>query len=386
MPFVNRQLEASIRSLLYAYPILALTGPRQSGKTTLLKTILPDYQYVSLENSSERSFAINDPTGFLKKYSSKVIFDEAQRAPDLFSYLQTAVDESGMMGQFVLSGSQNFHLLERITQSLAGRVALFKLLPFDAWELREANLLAPGWKSLLFKGFYPAVYDRDLPPAVFYSNYLETYINRDVANLMKVHDMRLFRNFIGLCAGRVGQMLNLSHLANECGISQPTAKSWLSILESSYILFLLPPYFENFNKRIVKTPKLYFYDVGLVSFLLGMREEEDLQDYVLIGSLFENLVISNILKNNFHRYQLQEFWFWRDAGGHEVDLLTKRAGQFHVFEIKSTQTILPHLFRGMDYFDSITNGKVKTKTLVYGGADNHDRTEYRIRSWNEADL
>ncbi len=195
---------------------------------------------------------MQDPLGFLKKYSSNVIFDEVQRAPSLFSYLQTAVDESGLMGQFILSGSQNFYLLEQITQSLAGRVALFKLLPFNSLELEQADLLLPDWKSMLFKGFYPAIYDCDLQPSVFYSNYLQTYIDRDVTRLLKVQDMRLFRNFISLCAGRTGQLLNLNNLANECGISQPTAKSWLSILESSYIIFLLPPYFENFNKRIVK--------------------------------------------------------------------------------------------------------------------------------------
>lgn len=382
MSIVRRQLEKPILSLLSKYPVLALTGPRQSGKTTLLKNILPDYEYVSLEDSDLRSFAEDDPHGFLKKYHSNVIFDEVQRTPNLFSYLQTIVDKSGQMGQFILSGSQNFHLMERITQSLAGRVAIFKLLPFDSGELKDADLLLNDWKEMIVKGFYPAIYDRDLNPSIFYANYLQTYIDRDVAALMNVHDMRLFRNFIGLCAGRAGQLLNISNLANECGISQPTAKSWLSILESSYIVFLLSPYYENFNKRIVKTPKLYFYDTGLLSFLLGFKQSEDLNDQTLIGSLFENLVIADILKKNHHEYQLQEYWFWRDSNAHEIDLLTKRAGGFDIFEIKSTQTILPKHFKQLDYFAEIAEGKVKKKMLIYGGEEEQDRTRYLVRGWD----
>ncbi len=252
-----------------------------------------------MENIDQRSFALEDPVGFLKKYGSHVIFDEVQRVPHLFSYLQTLVDESGEMGQFVLSGSQNFHLLERITQSLAGRVAIFKLMPFDIPELEQAGMLLPDWRSLIVKGFYPAIYDRKLDSSVYYSNYLQTYINRDISDLTKVQDMKRFDNFLRLCAGRVGQLLNINNLANTCGISQPTAKSWLSILESSYIIFLLQPYFENFKKRIVKAPKLYFYDTGLVSFLLGLRQNDDLKNQSLVGSLFENLVVADLFKRNF---------------------------------------------------------------------------------------
>jgi len=261
-------------------------------------------------------------------------------------------------------------------------VALFKLLPFDSQELDAVGALEQNWKQMLLKGFYPAIYDRVLPPAVFYSNYVQTYLDRDVSALSNIHDMRLFRSFLGLCAARTGQLLNLSNLALECGISQPTAKSWLSILESSYIIFLLPPYFENFSKRIVKTPKLYFYDTGLACFLLGLREMEDLEDQTLAGSLFENLVIADILKKNHHHYLLRDYWFWRDSHGHEVDLLTKRGGGFDIFEIKSTQTILPKLLTGLNYFSEIAQGKVKTRTIVYGGSDSHQRTDYAVRTWN----
>ena len=381
---IERKLTATIRSYISKYPILTLTGPRQSGKTTLLKTIFPGYRYVSLENPDIRIFADEDPTAFLREYDTQVIFDEVQQVPKLFSYLQTMVDESGEMGRFILSGSQNFHLLEGITQSLAGRTALFKLLPFDSRELEAEGLLTEDWESLLIKGFYPAVYDRKLDSAVFYNNYIQTYIDRDVVSLTNVHDLRKFRNFLGLCATRNGQLLNLTNLANESGISQPTAKSWLSILKSSYIIFLLQPYYENFSKRVVKTPKLYFYDVGLVSHLLGLRNSGDLENKNLIGSLFENLVIADMVKKNHHDYLLRDYYFWRDTNGHEIDLMYKRGVDFNIFEVKSTQTILPKLFKGMDFFGDITNGMVKTRTLIYGGKENQDRTKYDIRAWDRA--
>lgn len=328
-----------------------------------------------------RSFATDDPVGFLKKYPTRIVFDEVQQVPALFSYLQTAVDASGQMGQFILSGSQNFHLLERITQTLAGRVALFKLLPFDMQELRAAALLPSDWRSLLIKGFYPAVYQRNIDPSVFYANYVQTYVERDVTALLRVQDLRLFRNFIGLCAARTGQLLNMANLATECGISQPTAKAWLSLLESSYIIFLLPPYFENFSKRIVKTSKLYFYDVGLASFLLGLRTPEQM-DQSLAGTLFENLMVAELFKQNYHQYQLQEYWFWRDADGHEIDLLTKNGRSFAIFEIKSTQTVLPQYFKGLDYFDQLTGKAVSRRTLIYGGNESQERTHYTVRAWD----
>lgn len=381
--FVARQIEAQLRGMLSKYPILALTGPRQSGKTTLLQKIFPDYQYLSLENTDLRAFAEQDPIGLLKKYPQRIIFDEAQRVPHLFSYLQTTVDQSGIMGQFVISGSQNFHLMSGITQSLAGRVALFKLLPLDFMELKRAGLLPSDWQSLLFNGCYPAIYDRNLNPSVFYSNYLQTYIDRDVRELSRVQDLRLFRNFLTLCAARTGQLLNLAGIANECGISQPTAKAWLSVLESSYIVFQLQPYFQNFNKRVSKTPKLYFYDTGLVCFLLDMRQPEDLNIPTLMGSLFENLVVAEIHKQNHHLYRLKEYWFWRDATGNEVDLLSKSGPLFELIEVKSTQTILPNLFKGLDYFSDVVEGKVKSRTLIYGGSESQSRTRYEIRAWDD---
>jgi predicted AAA+ superfamily ATPase len=252
--FVNRQITSLIRAQQSKFPVLALTGPRQSGKTTLLKELFSHYRYVTLENPNTRSFATEDPVGFLNQYHEHVIFDEVQSVPELFSYIQERVDGSGMMGQFILSGSQNFHLMSSITQTLAGRVALFKLLPFDFTELKAADLLAAQYTQASVKGFYPAIFKRDINPAIFYANYIQTYIEKDVTELLNIRDLKLFRTFLGLCAGRAGQLLNLSALANECDISHNTAKAWLSILESSYIVFLLQPYHQNFNKRLVKSP------------------------------------------------------------------------------------------------------------------------------------
>ena len=380
---INRQLVNAIVALKDKFPIIALTGPRQSGKTTLLKNTFPDYQYISLEDPDYREFAQNDPKGFLKNFSENIIFDEVQRVPHLFSYLQTVVDASGKMGQFILSGSQNFHLLQQITQSLAGRVALFKLLPFDFQELKTANLLPSDYSEILVRGFYPALFDRNIPSADFYSNYIQTYVERDVTQLINIRDIRTFRTFLVLCASRVGQLLNLNSLANECGISQPTAKAWLSILESSYILFTLPPYFQNFSKRVVKSPKLYFYDTGLLCYLLGIKESKTLVVNALKGNLFENLIVAEQKKQNHHQYQNKEFYFWRDTSGHEIDLLIPNITQFDIFEIKASETINSSQFKGMDFVEKISVDKVASKTLIYGGNDNQIRSNYTVKAWHD---
>ncbi len=381
MKYINRQLVSTLNQLIQQYPILAVTGPRQSGKTTLIRTILKEYQYVSLEDLDNRSFAREDPGGFLDRYDTKVIIDEAQRVPKLFSYLQTRVDDAQIMGQYILSGSQNFHLMDSISQSLSGRVGILKLMPFDTYELSQEKLLSKDWKSQLLKGFYPRIYARKINYSVFYSNYIQTYIDRDVRSLTNVHDLGLFRKFIHLCAGRIGQLLNLNSLANKCGITSPTAKKWLSILETSYIIYLLPPYHENFNKRIVKSPKLYFYDTGLASFLLGHRKISDLHDLSALGNLFENFIIGDIIKKNYHQNTLHEYWFWRDSNGHEIDLLTINSGKYDITEIKMTTTITAKVFKGLKYFDKISDGKVGNQTLIYGGDDNYTRSGYDIRSW-----
>ncbi|MEN9655222.1 MAG: hypothetical protein RL311_130 [Bacteroidota bacterium] len=368
------------------YPILVLTGPRQSGKTTFLKTQFSNYQYVNLENLDNRNFAIDDPNGFLKQYDQYVIFDEVQRVPSLFSYLQTKVDEDKIMGQYILSGSQNFHLMHNITQSLAGRVALFKLLPFDLEELQSAQLLNNDFAVNLQKGSYPAIYDRDIPSKVFYSNYIQTYVERDLSELIHIKDLKLFRNFISLCAARAGQLLNLNSLANECGISQPTAKSWISVLESSYIIFQLQPFYANLNKRVTKSSKLFFYDSGLLCHLLKIKDAEALKLSSYKGSLFENFIISEYIKKNYHHNLLRDLWFWRDAVGHEVDLIWQEDELLNLVEIKASETIMSDMFKGLSYFEKLSPNLVKSKTLVHTGLFNQDRNGVRVRSWTEIEL
>ena len=379
---VNRIISSSIKEIIGKYPIIAVTGPRQSGKTTLLKSMFPEYEYVSLENPDMRSFAETDPNGFLNKYNEKIIFDEIQRVPLLFSYLQTIVDESGLMGQFILSGSQNFHLMNSITQSLAGRVAIFKLFPFDFQELKSVDWLKEKYTDVMIKGFYPAIYDRDIEPNIFYSNYLQTYIQRDVSELIAIKDMHSFNRFLALCATRAGQLLNLNSLANECGISQPTAKAWLSALENSYIVFLLNPFHKNFSKRIIKSPKLYFYDTGLLRYLLKINDSDDLVNQSVKGTLFENMMVSEYIKRIYHKNDLQsEVWFWRDTAGNEVDLLIQKPKSVEVLEIKATQTIMPDLFKGLNYFENLAEYDNLKKTLVYGGNEYQQRSAGSVVPW-----
>jgi predicted AAA+ superfamily ATPase len=383
---VNRTIVEGINAYMQRYPIVALTGPRQSGKTTLLKGMFPDFRYVSLENPDNRAFAENDPNGFLQLYDQKVILDEVQRVPALLSYIQTIVDSNNMMGQFILSGSQNFNLMKSITQSLAGRVALFKLLPFDMTELKSADLLPSDYEQLIIKGCYPALYDRSIPFASFYANYIETYIQRDVTELLSIRDFGLFRTFLKLCAARIGQQLNIANLSSETGVSVPTLRSWISILESSYIMYQLPPFFKNFNKRLVKSPKLYFYDTGLASFLLGIRNEKTLLESEFKGALFENMIITEYVKQNYHNNLYHDFYYWRDSNGHEVDLLVSNDTAYDTIEIKSTKTILPKQFAGLDFLANIGGDAIRRKILVYGGDSSQKRTHYQVWAWSDIKL
>jgi predicted AAA+ superfamily ATPase len=380
---VNRAIIKAIQFYKDKYPVLTVTGPRQSGKTTLLKELFPDYQYLSLENPDLRAFAEDDPNGFFEKYSRYCIFDEVQRVPKLFSYLQTIVDRDKIMGQFILSGSQNFHLMKNITQSLAGRVALFKLLPFDFNELKSENLLHQDYAETMIKGFYPAIFDRNIPSKTFYSNYIQTYVERDITEIINIRDIRTFRIFLSLCASRAGQLLSLNSLANECGITQPTAKAWLSVLESSYVLFLLQPYHKNFDKRVIKSPKLYFYDTGLLCHLLKIKDANQIKSHSYKGNLFENMIVCEYVKQNYHQNLMQDFWFWRDSAGHEVDLIRQDDNLLNIIEIKSTATISQNLFNGLDYFQNLAKEDVKSKSLVYAGLDSQKRTNVNVVSWYE---
>jgi predicted AAA+ superfamily ATPase len=370
----KRKLKKQMDVYLKKYPILALTGPRQSGKTTFLRKQFP-------EDSDLRAFALNDPKGFLEQYNRYIIFDEVQRTPKLFSDLQARVDEDKIMGQYILSGSQNFHLMSSINQSLAGRVALFKLFPFDVQEMQQAGWLDDDYAVNLQKGFYPGIYDRDIKPKFFYSNYIQTYVERDLHELIHVKDLRQFRNFISLCAGRVGQLLNLNSLANECGISQPTAKSWISKLETSYIVYQLQPYYTNLNKRVTKSPKLYFYDTGLLCYLLKINDAASIKTSAYKGSLFENFVINEYIKQNYHQNLLLDCWYWRDAAGHEVDFIWQHSEKLNLVEIKASETIMPDMFKGLTYLDKLLPGKISSKTLVHTGSANQNRTAAKVQSW-----
>lgn len=383
--FIQRNIQQSLEVLKSKYPIIALTGPRQSGKTTILQKVFPDYTYVSLENPDLRSRAISDPNSFLDTYSNKVIFDEVQRVPELFSYLQTKVDQDQEMGQFILSGSQNFLLLESITQSLAGRVALLKLLPFSFEELKHDNLLNDHWEAIAFQGSYPAIYDRNLEPTVFYPNYLESYLERDVRSLTAVKDLRLFRLFLQRCAANVGQLLNLHSIASEVGITSPTAKSWLSILESSYITFTLSPYFRNFSKRIKKSSKLFFYDTGVVCSLLQMNSAKDITRYFQRGSLFENLIVSELHKHMLHNGKRPVFYFWQDSNKNEIDVLWEEIGKIKLLEIKSGKTFSDVWLKNIKTLSNVMGDQIMSKKLIYGGLHEFSHQGVTIKSWKNVD-
>jgi len=379
---IKRQIESKLKELVTRYPVVSVTGPRQSGKTTLLKSVFPDYRYVSLENKDIREFAIADPNKFLETYAAPVILDEVQRAPDLFSYIQTIVDASAMPGQYVLSGSQNFLLLASIGQSLAGRVGIFKLLPFSIRELKSADRL-PTLDEILYQGCYPPIYDRQIPAVNWYSDYVDTYLQRDVQLIKSITNMRSFRKFLTLCAVRSGQVVNYTSLGRDCGVSSPTIQEWLSILEASYIVFFLQPYTANLSSRVIKSPKLYFYDPGLLSFLLGIHSVTSLVTSQSRGAIFETLMVSEYVKAAFNQKEPFQGHFLRDRDGHEVDFVYEVDGITTLIEMKSTQTIADKFFDGIRYFQSRTKTPYRSQ-VIYGGEASQSRSAGEIVSWREA--
>lgn len=378
-----RSATPTIRELAKGYPILAVTGPRQSGKTTLARSLFSEKPYVSLEDFSEREQAQSDPRGFLERFPDGAVLDEAQRAPDLFSYLQTRVDLDGRMGLFVLTGSQQFGLLSGVSQSLAGRVALVPLLPFSLSELQAARQEPTSLEELLFRGLYPPIYDRSLAPSRWHANYIQTYLERDVRQLTNVQDLRTFQLFLRMCAARTGQLLNLSSLGADAGISQPTARAWISILEASYILHLVPPHHANFEKRLVKTPKLYFHDPGLAASLLDIESPKVLETHPQRGPLFETWVVSELLKARFNQGLSSNLSFWRDRSGHEVDLLVSRDGKVLPVEVKSGRTINLDFFQGLTKWKALAGEAAGTAWLVYGGDDRQSRTAAEVVPWRK---
>lgn len=381
---ISRACEKTVLELLKGFPTVTITGPRQSGKTTLARKIFADRPYVSLEDPDKRIFAQEDPRSFLEQFPDGAVIDEVQRCPDILSYLQTAVDSDGRMGLFILTGSQQFGLLSGITQSLAGRTAFMELLPFSLPELANADLLPGEVNSLLHSGCYPPLYDRDVSPQVWFSSYTTAYIERDVRQILKIQDLESFQRFIRLCAGRTGQLLNFSSLADECGITHNTAKAWISVLEASYIVFLLRPHHANFKKRLVKMPKLYFYDAGLASWLIGIRSPDQLTTHPLRGSLFETFIIAELIKSRFNQGKKANLFFWRDSNGNEVDIISEQSGKLLPLEIKSGKTLSTDSTKGLNKYMSLATGDAIRPTLIYGGNDSYTRREIRITSWKES--
>lgn len=381
---IARDAEKTIRDLLRGFPIVTLTGPRQSGKTTLAKMIFSDRPYVSLEDPDQRQAAQDDPRSFLGRFPDGAVLDEVQRCPDLLSYLQTIVDADGRMGLYILTGSQQFGLMSGITQSLAGRTAFVELLPFSLPELAQAGKLPVTADTLLLTGSYPPLYDRELNPAAWFAAYVTAYVERDVRQLLKIQELETFQRFVRLCAGRTGQLLNLSSLATECGITHNTAKSWISVLEASYLVFLLRPHHANFNKRLVKMPKLYFYDAGLVSWLLGIRAPEQIETHPLRGNIFETFIIAELIKSQFNRGQRPAFSFWRDSNGNEIDLLVEQGIRLMPIEVKSGQTLTRDSFVGLEKWCALAGEKAVRPALVYGGSEAYERQGVRVLGWRQS--
>ena len=373
---IERSLAKHIIKAATQLPVIVVTGPRQSGKTTLVRDLFKDKPYVNFENLDDRMLAKQDPRGFLAQFSDGVVLDEVQTIPELFSYIQLFVDEHQKPGHVILTGSQNFLLMESISQSLAGRTAIFHLLPLSLEEVGTALPL----KDQMVKGFYPRLYQHDIDAKLFYQNYIATYVERDVRMLKNVQNLSQFQLFMQLCSHRVGQLLNLSSLALDAGISVNTAKQWLSLLEASYVIYLLRPYHQNYGKRLVKMPKLYFCDVGLATHLANIRPE-DLEKHPLKGLLFENMLVMEFYKRLLP--DRPALYFWRDKSGHEIDCLIERGSDLLAIEIKSSQTIQPSFSKNLMHWKKL-NPEAHSY-VVYGGPEERSMGEITYRSWKNLD-
>ena len=368
---IKRSALTELKKLASQYKLVAVIGPRQSGKTTLVKECFKTKPYVSLENPDIRAFAIDDPKGFLKNYPNGAILDEAQRTPQLFSYLQQILDESNTEGLFILTGSNNFLLQENITQTLAGRVAYITLLPFTIDELGDSRPMSVN--EILYKGFYPPLYDQPFEIGKWFLNYIRTYVERDIRQLKGIENLIVFERFLRLCASRVGQLLNKNSLAVEVGVNSKTIESWIGLLEASFIVYRLKPHHKNFNKRLVKMPKMYFYDVGLVSALLGIQNVKQLDLHPLKGSIFENFVLMELLKQQYNDGKPDNLFFWRNNTGQEVDVLIDKGLELIPLEIKAGNTITREYFKGINYWNKLS--KNNGGYIVYAGEDYQKRSD-----------
>lgn len=393
---IKRAISDKVIALARKFPVITITGPRQSGKTTLAKALFKNHAYVSIEEPNEREFALRDPKGFLNRFAGNVILDEIQRAPSLLSYIQGIVDSDGSPGRYIITGSQQFNLLNTISQTLAGRTALVQLLPFTVGELQntspsdpwEIQVLAQKAKKptftleeILLKGFYPRIHDKELNPQDWLSAYYRTYVERDVRTIANIGDLESFQRFIRLCAGRTGQLLNLSSLSADCGISHTTARSWISILQASYIIHLVSPHYKNFSKRIIKSPKLYFIDTGLLCYLLRIRRPDEIPTHSMKGAIFETFAVAEIYKAFINIGETPPVYFWRDRTGHEVDVIIDAGNTLIPMEIKSSMTIDGSFFSGLNYYASLSKNTSKKGVLIYGGDEMYEREKCLIRPW-----
>lgn len=381
--YIPRTAEATLVELASQFKILAVTGPRQSGKTTLVRQVFPNKPYASLENPDTREFAVNDPRRFLQQYASGAVLDEVQRCPALLSYLQGIVDETQERGHFVLTGSQHFGLMETISQSLAGRVGVLHLLPFSLRELTGGGVRPSSLDTLLLAGGYPPVYEAHVSPERWYNAYIDTYVERDMRQLVNVHDRDRFQRFMRLCADTIGQLVNLTRIGSDCGVDQKTVKAWLAILETGFVIYRLRPHHENFRKRLVKTPKLYFHDTGLAARLLGIESAEQLATHRMRGTLFENWVVSELIKGRHNLARSDNLFFWRDNTGAEVDILAERAGVLLPIEVKSGMTIASDWFDGLAKWRRLAGERSARPVLVYGGDARQSRDVAEVLPWSE---
>ncbi|TAL31038.1 MAG: ATP-binding protein [Spirochaetes bacterium] len=376
---IKRAISGKVLQLADQYPVITITGPRQSGKTTLCRALFKHREYISLEDIDNREYARNDPRGFLKQFPNGVVIDEVQRVPGLLSYIQTAVDGKKGNGRFILTGSHQFDLLSSVTQSLAGRTALINLLPFTIDEI-YAPKKTPDIDTVLYTGFYPRIHDQKLNPTEALSFYVNTYIEGDLRNIINIKDLSVFDRFLKLCAGRCGQILNLSSIGNDCGINHATVKNWVSILEASGILKLLRPYYKNFNKRLIKSPKLYFLDSGLVCYLLGINDPDHLMNHPLRGAIFESLVVSELIKKRYNAVKTDNLYYFRDNTGNEVDIIMDRGSETGQIEIKSGMTVASDFLKGLNFFKTL-NKNAGPSYIVYGGNKSYEREGVTITSW-----
>lgn len=367
---IQRHMIPHLQRLASEYGVVSLTGPRQSGKTTLVRSVFPDHQYVNFENYLLLDDIKQDPIGFLKSIDRGVILDEVQKFPEILSLIQLEVDEHFQPGKFILTGSQNLLLLDSVTQTLAGRVGILKLLPLSVGELRGADLLPANYREIILKGFYPSIYDKSLTSQDFYNGYLNTYVERDVRSIQNIGNLTNFTRFIRLLATRVGQQLHLNEIGTQVGVSQKTIQQWFSILETSYIVFRLQPYFRNYGKRISKSPKFYFTDTGFAARLLGLDSEEEVGNYYNLGALFENLVVADVYKHKLNHLSSTELYYWRDKQGHEVDLLLDHGNSVTPIEIKASASFHPDYTKGLKFFSNLESSEkqlLNKSWVVYNG-------------------